>query len=958
MEQVNWLPPLKNYIRLIYGKENDYEQDLDGFNKSRQDLLGVNPYTIGTKLYYKYYSQLELLDLRIPVNSVIGKKLQFVWYDAFHKTISHEQHSLPFEKANILFNIASILSKVGVYKYEQSKRSVDSGEDTTKEAIEYFQQAAGVLQFISENFLHAPSDDLSQSSLNFLNKLMLAQSQEIFVLKAIIGDLNQSKNSLIAKLCSCTSKYYSECNGMIDHNVKEGVSTSDYEVVDTNEEFEDLEDIVDEESQNPNDYKITIQLEPFWISLLTFKQIYYKSLAYYFQGLQLEAGKKFGDAIGYFTKSQQILNEISSVTLNQISKSPTNEAFEVLDNYKFHKDALSIKLTDLNKDNDLIYHDPIPSLVTLPEIKPLDSARMIPMNKIELFKEINDHNYENFLKNVVPIDIHELLSYYSEEKSQFLRNELDMVDVSNEELASVLEYLKMPKAIVNLKEIINENTVSKDSEGGISSEIILKVNEIARNYSQDTTNKENIMNLRKQIYATINEIESKSNNSMGGSQYKDEIIKLKKSLYDATNADEKLLGLINVENSKLYDILGNGSNSREFKQLFEVPSSKVNYDNETSLLDIIDTPQSNGLDSQIKKIEDILYDLNVIKANKQKLVDTLKTEIHNDDISDILVLNSKVKTNNEIKNVIFPEELKKFQPYANELDNLINKQKDFIDSLKESWDTLSSHPKVKDIQSSKTFKDTLMVDQVTRIEKFYTNNWKRYSEGLKRGGTFYGQLLSFAKSLRDKVNANDGMNERFANMNLSASSTGQNYQAPSQGQNYSQPGYAQPGYAQPGYSQGPATTGPPRPPQPYQAQISPMNTSSLHPQHTPQATPYQGYQPNYQPNQPQNHLQYQTQPQFFNQPMLQRTSTSGSSGYDRAAPSLPPKQPNYSQTAPHNGGYPQSSIPQYQSPPSNSPYGSQPPQQSHSQSQSSQNSLIYDQPSTYNPNMYNFFSKE
>lgn len=933
MEEVNWLPPLKNYIRLIYGKENDYEQDLAGFNKLRQDLKGVNADSTGIKLYFKYYSQLELLDLRIPVNSVMGKKLEFVWHDAFQKSVSHEQHSLPFEKANILFNIASILSKVAVYKYEESQRINDSGEDTTKEAIKYFQQAAGIFQFISENFLHAPSDDLSQASLKFLNKLMLAQSQEIFVLKAIIGDLNQSKNSLISKLCSSTSKYYLECNNMIDHNVKEGVSTTDFEVVDTYEEAEDLEDIVDDEPLAPKDYKITVQLESLWTSLLTFKQTYYKSLAYYFQGLQLEAGKKFGDAIGYFTKSQEILNEISPVTLKHISKSATNEAFEVLDNYKYHKDALGIKLADINKDNDLIYHDPIPSLVTLPEIKPLDSAKMIPMNQIELFKEINDHNYENFLKNVVPIDIHELLSYYSEEKSQFLRNELDMVDVSNEELASVLEYLKMPKAVINLKEIINEDNVSKDSDGGVNSDIIQKVNEIARGYSEDTTNKENIMNLRRQIYATINEIESKS----GSIQYKDDIIKLKKSLYDATNADEKLFGLINVENSKLYDILGNGSNSKEFKQLFEVPSSKINYDNEASLLDMIDTPQNNGLDSQIKIIEDILYDLNVIKANKQKLVDTLKTEIHNDDISDILVLNSKVKTNNEIKNVIFPEELKKFQPYANELDNLINKQKDFINSLKENWQTLSSHPKVKEIQSSKTFKDTLVIDQVTRIEQFYTNNWKRYSEGLKRGGTFYGQLLTFAKSLKDKVNENDGFNDRFAGMNISANSTGQNYQP----QNYRQ---------QPGYPQGPTPTGPPRPPQPqqYQAQISPMNTSSLHPQHTPQATPYQPHQPNYQ--------QYQSQPQFFNQPMLQRTSTSSSSGYDRAPPNLPPKQPNYTQQAPPNAQYPQNSFSQYpQTPQNHSPYPSQPQQP---QSQSSQNSLIYDQPSTYNPNMYNFFSKE
>ena len=73
-------------------------------------------------------------------------------------------------------------------------------------------------------------------------------------------------------------------------------------------------------------------------------------------------------------------------------------------------------------------------------------------------------NYNNFLVNVVPVNIHELSSYYSEEKSQYLRNEIDHFEVSNEEVSSVLEYLKLPKALVSIKESLREQALREARE--------------------------------------------------------------------------------------------------------------------------------------------------------------------------------------------------------------------------------------------------------------------------------------------------------------------------------------------------------------------------------------------------------------------------------------------------------------------------------------------------------------
>ena len=664
-EDVNWTSPLSKYLSSIYGKNSEYEQDVHIFNKLRQDIKGVNADITGIKLYFKYYSQLELLDLRVPFNRISGhKRVSFTWYDAFLPSVSHKQHSLPFEKANILFNLASIITKVAAYRYEEltkSDSSSSSSEDSGKEALQLLQQAAGIYEFISENFLLAPSEDLSQSSLKFLIKLLLAQSQEIFVLKAISGDLEQKKNSLISKLCASTANNYNNCVKMFNIDNEGGssnVSTTDFEITDDYDDpQQDLEAITGADEYHPlkNDSKISVDLDPSWVSIINFKYNFYRSLSYYFHGLNSEANKKFGDAIANISKASEILNEIPSPILKQISKSGSS-AYELLENYKYHKDAITIKLNELNKDNDLIYHDPVPSLVTLPEIKPLDSAKIIPMNKIPLFGEINEHNYENFLKNVVPIDIHEMLSYYSEEKSQFLRNELDVVDISNEELSSVLEYLKMPESINNINEIISANSNLDSSKSiEVDEATIGKVNEIANSFSTDNNHKQQIINLKKEIYTIINDLESKTQSaSMIG--FKDDIIKLKRSLYEVTNSDDRVFGLISVENNQLYNVLGKGSNSPEFKRLFELggDSNGTNIKDEVSLLDIDDLvkfDETDQLKHAISNIEGILADLNKIKLTKQKLVEKLKMEIHGDDIADILILNSKTKTTNEIKNV-------------------------------------------------------------------------------------------------------------------------------------------------------------------------------------------------------------------------------------------------------------------------------------------------------------------
>lgn len=842
-EEVNWVKPLNNYLLSIYGTTSEYQDDLDSFNKLRQDLRGVNADETGIRLYYKYFSQIELLDLRVPFSKINKhKKIQFVWYDAFDSSIDHKQYALPFEKANILFNLGSLLTEIAYSKYKESTTN-NVNDKLTKESIQYFQQAAGIYQFINENFLHAPSDDLNQSTIKFLIKLIVSQLQEIFVLKVINDDLEQKKNSLISKLCKSASIHYEQCYNMVKLTVNDSnVLSNDYRLDD------DFLDHPDEDDEN-EDYifnQVTAKIDSKWKLIVNFKSQFYKSLAYYFNGLSLESMKKYGESISYLTKSSEILETIDKDIIKPALAEKINLDYILMENFKLQQDNVRIKLELANKDNDLIYNEIVPSIITIPDIKPMDSTKIIAINENKTFQDINDYSYNNFLNNVVPINIHELLSYYSEEKSQFLRNEIDLVEVSNEELSSVLEYLKLPKSLITIKELKNSQEMEKGSTINIDEKVIEKCEEIYGKYNQDLNNKQNIVNYRNQIYEKINEIEK----DIGFKpEFKHELIQLKKSLYDATNSDNQLFQLIETDQES-YQIIGKG----QYRKLFQVQQEEKIIE-EISLLDIDDSLPSDQISETIKRIEDYLYDLNTIKTNKNKLIENLKQEIHNDDISDILILNSKVKSTNEIKNDIFPQELKKFEPVNLQLDKLITKQNELIEMVKATWKLLVENPKIQKIQNSKTYQDSIIKSQIEKINQFYPL-WQKYHFGLIRGNEFYQKLLLYSNNFANKVQQNQDQT-RYQYQN----------QHNTQRQDPIQHHYNQNQY----------------------------NSSQAKQQYS--SNPHMQYAPR-QPSNSNSH-EVNPQPQYFNQ-------NQGN------LPLLPSK--------------------------------------------SSDSKLIYDQPSTYQPNMYNFFS--
>lgn len=135
-----------------------------------------------------------------------------MWYDAFSKK-AVSQYSLAYEKASIIFNIAATLSGIAA--------GLDrSDTDGLKRAFHSLQASAGMFMYINDNFLHAPSPDLSRDVVKVLSNIMLAQAQEC-VCQTQIREGKTGKT--VAKLANQASMLFGATLEGINEQASQGV---------------------------------------------------------------------------------------------------------------------------------------------------------------------------------------------------------------------------------------------------------------------------------------------------------------------------------------------------------------------------------------------------------------------------------------------------------------------------------------------------------------------------------------------------------------------------------------------------------------------------------------------------------------------------------------------------------------------------------------------------------------
>lgn len=320
---------------------------------------------------------------------------------------------MAYEKECVLFNIAALQSAVS------ASQSLDSDE-SLKLAIKLLQQSAGIFAHLKSVTPFAipqePTPDLNPETLQVLSSLMLAQAQEIFVVKAIKDSM---KDQVIAKLaCQCEDLYAEALRGL---------------------QKDSLRSLWEKE----------------WIATVAGKQAGFHAITQLYQSLVCRANKVVGEEISRLQNAVELFKAAQS-------RSGKSNLFEE------YAARAQRNLTEAKKDNDFIYNE------IIPDIKNLQSPGKALLAKALPLTTPLSPNTKDLFTALVPVALHQAISASDARKNDIVNGEVLKLREATQTLNGVLASLNLPAAIeVTSGNSLPQSLLDKANEvtqkGGIES---------------------------------------------------------------------------------------------------------------------------------------------------------------------------------------------------------------------------------------------------------------------------------------------------------------------------------------------------------------------------------------------------------------------------------------------------------------------------------------------------------
>jgi len=530
-------------------------------------------------------------------------------FDAFtHKPTS--QNSLAYEKASIIFNIAAVLSCHAAHQ----NRHEDTG---LKTAYHSFQAAAGMFTYINENFLHAPSTDLNHETVRTLIGVMLAQAQEVFLEKQIADD---KKVAMLAKLASQASYLYSQAVEGVQENVTKAV------------------------------------FEKVWLLLTQVKASQMACIAQYYQALADNDANNHGVAIARLQSVERQSKETSRLANNFPASLPANSNLAsdtgsiLVDVNKKYIALTQEKLVEFIKDNDFIYHQPIPNEASLSTIPKLPAAKAISVSELYQGQDIHKIVGPDIFQKIVPMSVTESASLYDEEKAKMIRAETERAETANGEMAASLDYLKLPGSL-NVLKGGSDHEISIDQEFQRWCETLAGHKPFGQTFDELSADKSRISSLLEQSSKQLDMEESvceKMRSKYGAdwtqqpssrltATLRSDIRNYRSAIDEASTSDVQLLNSFRQHESD-FDEMRSAGEADEADILYQRAMLKAGAArgkgreitspaSEGNLLDEDFDDGSVSVADQIAGVEELIKKLNLVKRERAQVLKDLKEKV-------------------------------------------------------------------------------------------------------------------------------------------------------------------------------------------------------------------------------------------------------------------------------------------------------------------------------------------
>ena len=611
---VDWQSQLKSCLMEVGEDPSTYSAEVASFNRMRQDARGAIGNTTGIELIAAYYRQLDSLFKRLPKEH--KPTIKFSWYDAFDTHSHVEQVSIPFEKANVLFNLAAVMS--------QASR--------ISEPARNFQHAAAVLSFIESNFLNPPLMDIQQPALRFFTAMMMAQAQEAIIFEAF------RKDKSLVTICKLTASVAQ-------------LAQDAYRLL-CLPELSDLRScLISGNFENDHDP----------LSLVQVKASCWYVLAEYLHAELAMTKGQIGEALGRLSISLDTLK----MSLETSSYDTDSQIITYFSSLLTH---LKNRRAQLEKENSLIYSQRILQSTDLP---PLEGISMVTMKPLSEILQLCCGNRPELFKKLVPLEVHEEMSRYSEEKAKLLRLMANKASTADTEFQTTLTALGFPAALDDL-----ENNSSKST--GLPEELKRPRQQAL---SMKLQRPEFIDDQLQEMAVLLGKISENLD---------DEIAIYQKRRVE--HGAQWTQAASHIGNSKLFEEL------YELQQLLRHASSRRNLvpcasntdfamltgseDGIIKLLPVEDPIKEKNRAEYVAEIRRMLDQLEQFAKDRLVFLDKLREAVLSDDISEAFT----AKPRNQDTMEFFHQQLSRFDDHCSAIETNIAQQNDLLRRFKALWE--------------------------------------------------------------------------------------------------------------------------------------------------------------------------------------------------------------------------------------------------------------------------------
>jgi hypothetical protein len=193
------------------------------------------------------------------------------------------------------------------------------------------------------------------------------------------------------------------------------------------------------------------------------------AIAQYYQALADNDANSHGIAICRLQVAENLARDANRLAGSFPGTVPVNSNLNsetgviLSDITRRHLANVQQKLSEFVKDNDFIYHQPVPLEASLTSIPKLPAAKPIPVSELYQGQDIQKIIGPDIFQRIVPMAVTESASLYDEEKAKLVRAETERVEIANDEMTTGLDYLKLPGSLEVLKGV-KDQEISVDPE--------------------------------------------------------------------------------------------------------------------------------------------------------------------------------------------------------------------------------------------------------------------------------------------------------------------------------------------------------------------------------------------------------------------------------------------------------------------------------------------------------------